>query len=64
MEGCRIDTSKFNKGDKIHIFVRHEEKVEVEMIGRDSCQSQCPIWRVISGPNKGRIIQCGDVIYM
>ncbi len=61
---CRVDTSKFVIGEAIKIFVRNEGKYEVEMIGRDNCPSRCPIWRVVSGSKKGRVISCGDVIYM
>ncbi len=64
MEGTGVNTSKFCVGDRINIFVRQEDKTEVEMIGRDTCPSQHPIWRVVSGPQKGRVISCGDVIYM
>lgn len=63
MEPCRIDTSQFKDGDRITIHVHDFRAEEVEMKGRDSCPNPHPIWIVASGPNKGKRISCGDVIY-
>lgn len=64
MGQCRVDISKFVVGEVVKIFVRNEGIYEVEMIGRDHCPPRHPIWRVVSGSEKGRVIPCGDVIYL